>query len=73
MRLLGLVLTPLALSAQLVSMDTTERQNKWLQAVDHALDSPEYCKELSLLVESPSADSEVLIVLREILATKCCY
>lgn len=72
MKLLGLVLMPLALSAQLVSVDTTEHSIEWLQAVDRALDSPEYCQELPVLVESPSADSEVVILLREILATKCC-
>lgn len=77
MKLLGLVLMPLTLSAQLQIVDTAElgrsvEHLEWLQAVDRALDSSHYCQELSLLVESPSADSEVVIVLREILATKCC-
>lgn len=77
MKLLGLVLMPLALSAQLQIVDTDELGRsvghlEWLQAVDRALDSQMVCQELSLLVESPSADSEVVIVLREILATKCC-
>lgn len=62
---------PLALSAQLQIVDTIQRQNEWLQAVDHALDSPQYCQELSLLVESPDNDSDIIVVLREILATKC--
>lgn len=73
MKLLGLVLTPLALSAQLQIADTSERSNEWLLAVDRALDSPEYCQELSLLLEAPERDLEVSNVLREILATKCCY
>lgn len=71
MKLLGLVLMPLALSAQLQIVDTYERSNEWYESVDRALDSPEYCQELSWLVGSPERDFEITVVLNEILDTKC--
>lgn len=45
----------------------------WLLEVEKALDSPEYCKELSVLVKSADSDvdQEVLEVLEEILKVKC--
>ena len=47
------------------------QQIEWLQSVDQALFSPDYCRLLGELVLSPHADPDINPVLIDIIVSKC--
>lgn len=51
--------------------DLSPQQIEWLNSVDQALDSPDYCRLLSELALSPYADPDINPVLIDILVSKC--
>lgn len=51
--------------------DPSPQQIEWLQSVDQALDSSDYCRLLDKLVLSPYADPDINPVLIDILVSKC--
>ena len=51
--------------------DLSPQQIEWLELVDKALFSPDYCRLLGELVLSPHADPDINPVLIDILVSKC--
>lgn len=51
--------------------DPSPQQIEWLQSVDQALNSSDYCRLLDQLVLSPYADQDINPILIDILVSKC--